>query len=68
MKQLSIIGRILIMLVVVSGIRCTAPSIISTTIPTFPVYHPFKNAPAIIVVANSFDVSQSTETTRKSNL
>ncbi len=59
MKQLSIAGRILILLVAISGIRCTAPSIISTTIPTFPVYHPFGQAPATIVVANSFDVSQS---------
>lgn len=52
-------GRILILLVAVSGVCCTAPSIISTTIPTLPVYHPFGQTPPIIVVANSFDVSQS---------
>jgi tetratricopeptide (TPR) repeat protein len=59
MNRLSVTGRILILLVAVSGICCTAPSIISTTIPTLPVYHPFGQTPPIIVVANSFDVAQS---------
>jgi len=59
MNRLSITGRILILLVAICGIRCSAPSIISTTIPTVPEYHPFGQTPPIIVVANSFDVAQS---------
>jgi len=58
MKGLSVAGRILILFLAVSGIRCAAPSILTTTIPTFPIY-PFDPAPTAIVVANAFDVSKS---------